>query len=281
MSRRGLMGLRLDRKPYAEIADGLAGLHARQVRMGRRFLPNFIIIGAAKSATTTLATVLSSHADIYISRPKEPKFFGRHYGKGWSWYRSIFRAGCGFALRGEASTMYASSLREFRDAPGLMHRYFPGMKIVYVVRHPLDRLVSQWRHVKGRCPDYVEFERILFDRRAARLLIGCSSYYERINAYRRYFPDQQIHCLTFEDLIADPAVALGKLLAFLGLPPQAQSILEAGNLPRLNKVGEKGRAHVSKPDWPSPMRASVIQRLRPDAEAFLAYIGKPKDYWNW
>jgi len=270
------------RKPvYRYIADGLKGLHEQEARKGQSYLPNFIIIGAAKSATTTLAAILPRHPDCFISHPKEPKFFGRCYDKGWAWYRKIFRPGEGYPLRGEASTMYASPLDSFRYTPQLIYRYFPQVKIVYVVRHPLDRLVSHWRHLKGRRPGFVPFDRILGKRHPAKLLIGCSSYFARIQQYRRFFPDSQIYCLTFEDLISEPSEVLAGLLDFLGSPLRPDLLLDQGKLPIANVAGDKGRAFVQPPTWPADMRREVVDKLRPDAESFLAYIGKPRDYWTW
>lgn len=273
---------KLARKPvYRHISDGLEGLHEKQALKGHSYLPNFIIIGAAKSATTTLATILSRHPDCFVSHPKEPKFFGRRYDRGWPWYRKIFRPGRGYLLRGEASTMYASPLGSFRFTPQLIHRYLPEVKIVYVVRHPLDRLVSHWRHLKGRRPGFVPFERILSKRHPTKLLIGCSSYYARIQQFRKFFPDDQIHCLTFEDLTTEPSVVLAALLDFLGAPVRSELLLDDGRLPMVNEAGDKGRAYVEIPQWPEGMRRKIVDLLRPDAESFLGYVGKPQDYWRW
>lgn len=269
------------KKLHRKIAEGIKGLHDKQAQKGGQYLPNFIIIGAAKSATTTLATILPRHPDIFFSRPKEPKFFGRRYGKGWRWYRKIFRPGKGYMFRGEASTMYASTLGSFRYTPRLMHRYLPDVKIIYVVRHPLDRLVSQWRHLKGRQPGYVEFANILSDRRATDLLLGCSQYFSRIQEFRRYFPDEQIHCLTFEDLLDDPHRVLSDLLLFIGASARPDLLLDNGRLPRVNEAGEKGRAYVDVPAWPIRMRRRIVELLKPDSESFLHYIGKTPDYWSW
>ena len=269
------------KKLHRDIADGLRGIHEQEAFKGRRYLPNFIIIGAAKSATTTLATVLPRHPDIFFCRHKEPKFFGRCYDKGWRWYRKIFRPGRGYLLRGEASTMYASPLGSFRYTPELMHRYLPELKIIYIVRHPLDRLVSHWRHLKGRHPKYTSFDRILSKRSAARRLVGCSLYFERIQQFRKFYPDQQIHCLTFEDLDADPGPVLAELLGFLGASVHPDRLLDAGRLPRENEAGEKGRKFVDLPQGPTDMRRRMVGLVKPDAELFLSYIGKPLDYWTW
>ena len=60
------------------INRSLRGGHDRIAAIYRAQLPTFIIIGAAKSATTSLVTALSRHPEIQISQSMEPKFFGRH-----------------------------------------------------------------------------------------------------------------------------------------------------------------------------------------------------------
>ena len=114
------------------IKEGINLRHQTVVDENRAVLPNFIIIGAAKSATTTLSNALKRHPDIFISKPKEPKFFWRNYAKGWDWYISRLRKGEGIKFRGEASTMYASQLRSFRKAPKLMSIYLPDVKLIYI-----------------------------------------------------------------------------------------------------------------------------------------------------
>ena len=66
-----------------QISRSLRGRHDHIREVYRDQLPTFIIIGAAKSATTSLATALRQHPEIQISRSMEPKFFGRHYLRGW------------------------------------------------------------------------------------------------------------------------------------------------------------------------------------------------------
>ena len=75
------------------IKESLRGDYDGLIEEKKSSLPNFIIIGAAKSATTTLTTILPRHPDIFISKPKEPKFFGRYHSRGWEWYASRFEAG--------------------------------------------------------------------------------------------------------------------------------------------------------------------------------------------
>ena len=265
------------------IKEALRGQDHSIVNANKDLLPNFIIIGAAKSATTSLANALKLHPEIHISKPKEPKFFGRNFGKGWDWYFSLFRKGEDAKFRGEASTMYASKLQDFRKAPKLMSMYIPNVKLVYIVRHPLERIVSQWRHYSspGRHPEYSNFSELLSNRRLRKLIVGCSMYYQRLNQYRAFFPDHQIHCMTFEDLLESPQECLHQLLHFIGASPETDQMLDDnGCLPKDNQAGEKGRGHVDVPEWPPKLKQQVIQIVRPDAIKMLQYMGKPKDYWT-
>ncbi len=272
----------LNRRLRKEIEAGLKGEHQQEVDHHRRVLPNFIIIGAAKSATTTLTTILPRHPEFFISKPKEPKFFGRRYDKGWSWYARLFRQGRAYPLRGEGSTMYASALNSFQHAPALMHRYLPKLKLVYVVRHPLDRIESQWRHRMGRKRGTPRFEALLRSRHLRRLVVGCSLYHERLESFRAFYPDHQIHCLTFEDLVNQPQATLQELLEFLGAsssPEHVELLLDEGGLPRVNEAGDKGRKLIQPPVWPAKLRSQVAELLRPDAERMLAYMNKPPGTW--
>jgi len=263
------------------IKQGLNGEHSDIVNQYRHILPNFIIIGAAKSATTTLTSILPKHPDIFISKPKEPKFFGRNYKKGWNWYASLFEEGKNYIMRGEGSTMYSSRMKKFRHTPELMHKYLPNLKIIYIIRHPLDRIISQWRHYRGRHPNCAQFDELTHNRQLRRLIIGCSMYYQRLTEYREYYPDEQIFCTTFEDLVANPSYSLQKILEFLCVEPQVNYMLEENNcLPKKNEAGAKGRGHVDKPAWNSAVKAKVLDKIQPDAEQMLAYLGKPSNYWN-
>ena len=103
-----------------QINRSLRGQHDRIAALYRAHLPTFIIIGAAKSATTSLTKALGRHPEIQISQSMEPKFFGRHYLRGWEWYANQFEADPRRPLRGEASTMYTSSYGCYARTPELL-----------------------------------------------------------------------------------------------------------------------------------------------------------------
>lgn len=124
-------------------------------------LPNFLIIGAAKAGTTSLYHYLAQHPQIYMSPIKEPNFFaleercvdfrgpGDHlYIKQFSVtelerYRSLFQGVTHEQAVGEASPLYLYS----PVAPARSHRYVPEMKLIAILRHPVDRAYSAFLHL--------------------------------------------------------------------------------------------------------------------------------------
>src|SRR5579875_2283284 len=109
--------------------------------------PDFIVIGAMKSATTTLHEQLARQPGLFMSRPKEPNFFSddANYARGWGWYGSLFRRANLGDLRGEASTHY-TKLPTYPRTVERMRHDLPRLKLIYVMRHPIDRLISQYVH---------------------------------------------------------------------------------------------------------------------------------------
>lgn len=110
-------------------------------------LPNFIIIGAMKCATSTLHEQLARQSGIFMSEPKEPNFFSNDeiYAKGLSWYGALFTAGRDQTLRGESSTHY-TKLPTYPKTIARMRELLPSLKLVYAMRHPVDRLISHYVH---------------------------------------------------------------------------------------------------------------------------------------
>jgi hypothetical protein len=135
--------------------------------------PDFIVIGAMKSATTTLHEQLARQPGVFMCRPKEPNFFSddENYARGWRWYESLFRPAGVADVRGESSTHYAK-LPTYPRTVERMVRDLPRLKLIYVMRHPIDRLVSQYVHevttgrvtgglrdALGRHPELMDYSR--------------------------------------------------------------------------------------------------------------------------
>src|SRR5262249_10226438 len=122
-------------------------------------LPDFLVIGAMKSATTTLHEQLARQPGLFMSRPKEPNFFSDDdvHARGLDWYASLFRHAPSTALCGESSTHY-TKLPTYPHAVGRIADSVPGVRLIYVMRHPLDQLLSHYVHERtvGRIKESLE-----------------------------------------------------------------------------------------------------------------------------
>jgi hypothetical protein len=87
--------------------------------------------------------------------------------------------------------------------------------------------------------------------------------------YRRWFPAESIHCLTTEELIANPVESLNIILKFLGQPPDAFKLLLSEKLPVTNSEGSKERREVGQPQWTNELKKQTIEIIQPHSEQFL------------
>ena len=110
-------------------------------------MPHFFIIGAMKCATSTLHEQLAAQPGIFMSTPKEPNFFSDDdvHARGIYWYESLFADAPDDALCGESSTHY-TKLPTHPHTIDRLAAALPEPKLIYVMRHPIDRLVSHYIH---------------------------------------------------------------------------------------------------------------------------------------
>ncbi len=184
---------------------------------GRPALPTFFVIGAAKCGTTSLHRYLDLHPEIGMSRLKEPHYFTRldEPGKTDTWYRSLFDAS--FAVRGESSVGY--SLAPHRPGiPEKIRTAVPGAKLVYIVRDPIARFVSDYVH---QVSDGVENRNL---EEAARSPENTRAgdrgrYHFQIQQYLEHFDRSRLLVLTAEDLARRRRGAVSAVFDFLEVDP--------------------------------------------------------------
>jgi hypothetical protein len=208
--------------------------------------PDFIVIGAMKSATTTLHEQLARQAGIFMSRPKEPNFFSDDaiYAQGWSWYSSLFSPAGAADLRGESSTHY-SKLPTYPRTLDRLTRDLPRLKLVYVMRHPIDRLVSQYVHE-------VTAGRIAVDLRDALMqhpeLIDYSRYSMQLQPFLDAYGFSAVLPVFFPRLVSRSQEELERIGRFLG--HEGPMVWDKALKP-LNRGGDRLR--------PSPVREALVQ----------------------
>ena len=110
-------------------------------------LPDFIIIGAMKCATSTLHEQLACQSGFFMSDPKEIYFFSDDpvYANGIEWYAEHFQGVANDTLVGESSTHY-TKLPTYPKTVERIAEHLESPKFIYVMRHPIERLVSQYIH---------------------------------------------------------------------------------------------------------------------------------------
>jgi sulfotransferase family protein len=199
-------------------------------------LPTFIVIGAQKAATTSLYAYLRHHPDIYLPALKETNFFVADGGwpRGIGWYESLFAAGARRAHRGEVSPSY-SFFPLVGGVPERMATVVPDVKLVYLVRHPIERMRSSYVQA---LTDGIETRTIDAALRVNTRYITGSSYALQLEQYLRCFSRDRVLVLKTEDLEREPQAAIDELLCFLELAPG----WAPPNLGELHNAGAAKRA---------------------------------------
>ena len=204
-------------------------------------LPNFLIIGAAKAGTTSLYRYLEQHREIFMSEFKEPRFFALendsldYHGpndpsahceyKTLDAYRTLFSAVSDEVAIGEASTLYLYH----PDAAARIRHYVPDMKLIAVLRHPVEQAYSNFVFLRrdGRepCEDFRE-ALALESHRKNQLrwgplwhYTGRGFYGEQLERYFERFERSQIRIFLYEDLRRDPVALCQQIFDFLGVAP--------------------------------------------------------------
>lgn len=233
-------------------------------RAASPLLPNLLIIGAQKCGTTSLHRYLKLHPEVSMSVPKELNFFivpdeelfpVGNWSRGLDWYRSHFTQRT--PVRGETSPNY--TVYPFTE--GVAERaasVVPAAKIIYMVRDPIDRIVSHYLHRFGQGEERRSLNDALADIDGAgpgMTLVYRSMYFMQIERWTRCFPDSSVLVLAQEDLQAERADTLVRVFRFLGVDPS------------FSHEGFRALSNVSMEKRPSTRAAAWLRRERGGAAA--------------
>ncbi|MFP3868986.1 MAG: sulfotransferase family protein [Desulfobacteraceae bacterium] len=208
--------------------------------------PNFFLVGAAKSGTTSLAYYLSQHPDVYLSPVKEPCYFLQDIGiDDFDEYLSLFRKAGRATAIGEASTGY---LFNEASAQAILNS-FPNSRIIIILRNPVSLAYSLWRYMSAHGTENLSFEEAISDlererRRGRAFKESCAGwwcnylyleralYCNQVKMYLDTFPPQQVRIYIFEEFFDDVRQYCRDLFGFLGVDP--------GFKPQFRKLNEGG-----------------------------------------
>lgn len=203
-------------------------------------LPNFLLIGAMKSGTTSLYSSLNSHPEIFMPANKEPGFFSDEgaWIKGLKWYESLFARHEAQKAVGEASTNY-TKYPYYPDVPKRIAGIQPKMRFIYIIRHPIERIYSHYLHnfYAGR-----ETLPVVDALSTNRSYVQVSLYYRQIQQYLEYFPRNNILILLLEDLKENYLLTLKTVFKFLDVDPSNQP--RDFDRPRNQTKFKKGRGNL-------------------------------------
>ena len=182
-------------------------------------LPTFIVIGAQKSGTTSLHRYLSSHPQIYMPAVKELDFFvaERTWDRGLEWYEAQFAGAGPGQVCGEADPEY-TAFPAFDGVPARIAATCPEAKLIYLVRHPIERMRSQYLHAVS---EGVETRPISAAFTSNLGLLTRSLYGLQLDRYLEHFPRERILVITAEALRDDRARTLTAILDFIGVDTAA------------------------------------------------------------
>ncbi len=271
-------------------------------------LPNFFLIGAPKAGSTSLYHYLRHHPQVFMPAEKEPEYFlgGPEWEHGRERYEALF-AGAGDALAvGEASVRY--SVHPYRPgAPERIAALIPDPRLLYIVRDPVDRMVSQWMH---NVRIYAERRPLQEALRSERYLT-VSRYAYQLERFLEHFPRERLLVVISERMRDDREAELDRVFEFLGVEPRFRSPAFADELntarahwtPRAGtrrvrairgvpRVARRIPARISRParrltHAPSVtpvLSASVAHELREllseDVARLREYVEVPFDGWG-
>lgn len=181
---------------------------------------DFLIVGAMKAGTSTLAEYCRIHPEIEML-PNETRFFESkgNYNKGLHWYLSKFRFDYGEKIRGEKSATYYCT----PGAASRIAKHFPDVKLIWILRDPVKRLYSHYWHTIKAGRERRPITKCIYDNlnnkntKPIFRYLDRSRYIEHVSDYLRFFNRNQMLFVLFEDLKRDPLQVVKKVYSFLGV----------------------------------------------------------------
>jgi Sulfotransferase domain len=281
-------GVGRGRKIVEAVKSPLRGLRAgyRHLTGPLRGLPSVLLIGTQKGGSTSLFKYLEEHPDVLPPLGKEVHYFDFHYARGVNWYRGQFPYA--HRLRRGVITLDATPYYMMHPlAPERAAQLLPGVKLIALLRNPVDRALSHYQHERSGGRERLSFVDAL-DQESERLageeerLAREPSYYswnhhryaytrrgvylDQLRRWIQHFPRSQLLVLQSEWLFRDPPAATAAVYQFLGLRPHQLKEYKTflpGNYDR---------------GMPEKLQARLVKYFEPHNRALFQWLGEEFDW---
>jgi hypothetical protein len=265
-------------------------------------MPDFLIVGAPKAGTSALHAALSRHPDLWLSGVKEPKYFlcgdapppayrgpgDAHSCREWTWqrdrYSALFADAAADRLCGESTPFYLYD----DDAQRRIATRLPDVRLVAILRDPVDRAYSNWMHLWADGLEPLADFAQACAAEPARIKAGWAPFwhYRAMGRYGRQltglfecFDRDRVLLLRYRELVDEPQSTLDRVCRFLGVregavgtvpPDNSRPFVSAGPraalLGRALRVGARAGAHLPPQLWRRASRP-LIGLLQSDRDA--------------
>jgi len=233
-------------------------------------LPDFIIIGAARCGTTSLYNYMTHHPNIFPASEKELHFFDLNYNKGVSWYKSKFfqdnNKEKNFSI-GESSPYYIYH----PHVPYRISKAIPDVKIIAMLRNPIDRAYSNYHYAVKMKVENLSFEEAISkeqERLEGELVkmqndenyfsfnhqnfsyLTRGIYVDQLKTWYDFFSEQQILVIRSEDFYVDSDSITNQVFEFLRIPKyqvQTSKVYNKGNYPSISDTRRRKLIEFFKP----------------------------------
>ena len=288
----------------SQAGSGAAGSQVTGLR-----LPDFLVIGAMRSGTTSLANFLDRQPQTAVAHGKELHYFDRHYDRGMAWYAQYFEM-MTKPVVGEVTPMYLYRA----DVPARIASDLPDVKLIGILRDPVQRAQSHYWHRVARDIEHLPLVDALKAEEARMAdpatthpghvaYVDRSRYGEQLQRYRAVFPPDQLRILILEEVDRDPVGELRSLLAWLAPSPPGPEVTPTVwprqdnrhirfRSQRLRTVVRRtpgalgrllGALNAVREPYPEPSRAAaayIRSRLGDDRQMLEDVLGRPVDVWS-
>ena len=274
-------------------------------------LPTFMVIGAMKSGTSSLRDYLRDHPEVYIPPEEELHFFVEdiNWKQGLDWYRARFAdAGDAIAV-GEKSPTYTMH-PEHPGVPERIHDLLPDVRMIYVVRHPIERIKSHFVHQFERGHEGLGINAAV---RADPRYLDTTRYAMQLDRFLDWFPAEQIMVVTSDQLDRDRTATFARIASFCGVDPDAEvralsgrshessgkqvpvgltarlrtipalrRVAEVLPAPVRERIGARTRRQLRPEDvtFEPAVERWLVDELAPDVERLERWLGPEFDGWG-